>query len=200
LPAIVPIEPDKAIANAQQHFPALIAAESEKRSFVSNAEAISSGNYRPSFDLQASRMSGVDIMGYHDPGQMYVSVKWNLFQGFSGDAQEKSMLSRANATEEKYQQLLLDIDYKINSAWDDYNNQTDRIKTLTALSNNTEQVRSDYFVQWETLGKRSLLEVLTAESEHLNTLLSLASSELDQQLALARLRYESGTLASWTFE
>jgi adhesin transport system outer membrane protein len=145
-------------------------------------------------------MSGVDIMGYHDPGQMYVSVKWNLFQGFSGDAQEKAMLSRANATEEKYQQLLLEIDYKINSAWDDYNNQTDRISTLKVLSTNTEQVQSDYFVQWEALGKRSLLEVLTAESEHLNTLLSLASSELDQQLALARLRFESGTLASWMFE
>jgi outer membrane protein TolC len=49
------------------------------------------------------------------------------------------------------------------------------------------------------LGKRSLLEVLTAENEHLSTLVNLATSELDQQLALARLRFESGTLVSWMF-
>jgi len=65
---------------------------------------------------------------------------------------------------------------------------------------NTEQVRNDYYIQWETLGKRSLLEVLTAENEHVSTMVNLASSELDEQLALARLRFESGTLAAWLFD
>jgi adhesin transport system outer membrane protein len=58
-------------------------------------------------------------------------------------------------------------------------------------------VRNDYYAQWETLGKRSLLEVLTAENEHVSALTNLATSEFDEQLALVRLRFESGTLAAW---
>jgi len=61
-------------------------------------------------------------------------------------------------------------------------------------------VRLDYREQWEALGRRTMLEVLTAENEHMSTLVSLASSEVDQHLAATRLRFESGTLVAWMFE
>lgn len=199
VPSIEPVTPDAGMAAAQSSHPALLAAEADRLALSATAEAIRAENYRPTFELQASKMSGEDILGYSDPGQTFVAFKWNVFQGFSGRAQEKAMLERANAAQEKYQQMEFEIEYKLNSAWADYTNQTERIASLKVLATNTEQVRSDYFAQWETLGRRSLLEVLTAENEHLSTMVNLATSELDQQLALARLRFESGTLASWMF-
>jgi len=39
----------------------------------------------------------------------------------------KSVLERANAAQERYQQTVFDIEYKLNSAWADYQNQHDRI-------------------------------------------------------------------------
>ncbi len=200
MPHIVPITPEAGMEVAKKSHPLLLAAEADHLAFSDTATALRKGNYWPLFELQASKMSGVDIMGYNDPGQMYMTFKMNAFQGFSGKAQEKAVLERANAAQEKYQQTMIDIEYKLNSAWTDYQNQHDRIGSLHILALNTEQVRNDYYIQWETLGKRSLLEVLTAENEHVSTMVSLVSSELDEQLALARLRFESGTLGVWLFD
>ncbi len=199
-PGIQPISLEAAKAKAMKSHPMLLATEADKMALSAVAGAIHAGNYWPTFDVQASKTSGVDIMGFSDPGQVYVAFKWNAFQGFSGKSKELAVLERANAAQEKYLQTKLEIEYKLNSAWSDYNNQTDRIASLKVLAVNTEQVRGDYFAQWEALGRRSLLEVLTAENEHLTTLVNLASSELDQQIALARMRFESGTLVSWMFE
>ncbi|TAJ80121.1 MAG: TolC family protein [Gallionellaceae bacterium] len=200
MPTITPIPPATGMSVAKQSHPLLVAAEADRLALDDTATAIRKGNYWPVFEVQASKMSGVDIMGYSDPGQMYLTFRWNAFQGFSGKAQEKAVLERANAAQEKYQQAVFDIEYKLNSAWTDYQNQHERIISLRILAMNTEQVRNDYYSQWETLGKRSLLEVLTAENEHVTTMINLASSELDEQLALARLRFESGTLVAWLFD
>lgn len=200
MPVIAPITPETGMAAAKKSHPLLLAAEADRLALDDTASAIRKSNYWPVFEVQASKMSGVDIMGYSDPGQMYLTFRWNAFQGFSGKAQEKAVLERANAAQEKYQQTIFDIEYKLNSAWTDYRNQHDRVNSLRILAVNTEQVRNDYYAQWETLGKRSLLEVLTAENEHVSTMINLASSELDEQLALARLRFESGTLAAWLFD
>lgn len=199
LPMIEPITPNEGMSKLKQEHPLLLAAEADTQALTANSEAIRAGNYWPVLDLQASQSSGKDIMGYSDPGQMYATLKWNAFQGMSGRAQENAMLERANAAQERYQQAAFEIEYKLNSAWADYNNQVERVASLKVLATNTEQVRSDYFAQWETLGKRSLLEVLTAENEHMTTMVSLVSGELDQRLAATKLRYEAGKLAAWMF-
>jgi adhesin transport system outer membrane protein len=200
VPNIEPVNPASGMEFVRKSHPILLTATADKQALRSSAEAMRTGNYWPTFDLQVSKMSGVDILGYSDPGQMFVTVKWNAFQGFSGRAKEVSLLERAYATEEKYQQTLLDIEYKLNSAWVTYNHLTDRIASLKILAEKTEQVRLDYREQWEALGRRTMLEVLTAENEHMSTLVSLASSEVDQHLAATRLRFESGTLVAWMFE
>lgn len=199
LPMIEPISPNEGMLKLKQVHPLLLAAEADTQALTANSEAIRAGNYWPILDLQAAQSSGKDIMGYSDPGQMYATLKWNAFQGLSGRAQEKAMLERANAAQERYQQTAFEIEYKLNSAWADYNYQVERVASLKVLATNTEQVRSDYFEQWETMGKRSLLEVLTAENEHMNTMVSLVSGELDQRLAATKLRYEAGCLAAWMF-
>ncbi len=200
MPRIAYIAPDDGLDAATKSHPLLLAAEADRQALNDSAAVIRKSNDWPVFEVQASRMSGSDILGYTDPGQIFATVKWNAFQGFSGRAQEQALLERANSAQEKYRQTVLDIEYKLNSAWADYRNQHDRVDSLRILSANTEQVRNDFFIQWETLGKRTLLEVLSAENEHVSTMVSLASSESDEQLALARLRFESGTLAEWLFD
>jgi adhesin transport system outer membrane protein len=196
-PLIQPLTIEAALADAKKSHPVLLAANAEQLAMNDSASAIRKSNYWPVLEVQASKMSGTDMQGYNDPGQVFATIKWNAFQGFSGVSQEKAALARADAAQDKYDQSLVDIEYKLNSAWKNYLNQHDRIESLSILSVNTEQVRNDYYMQWETLGKRSLLEVLTAESEHVSTMTSLVTSEFDEQLALVRLRFESGTLAVW---
>lgn len=196
LPGIDLLSPQDALEQARHSHPILSATEADRQALTLSAKSVRDGHW-PALELQVTRMSGVDIMGYPDPGQTFLYFKWNAFQGFAAAAQEKALLARANAADEKHRQALLDIEYKLNSAWADYQNQTARVAGLQALVSNTERVRDDYYEQWEQLGRRTLLEVLTAENEHLNTLSSLLSSEFDRHIALARLRFESATLANW---
>lgn len=200
IPVIALLQPETGMESAKKSHQNLLGLEAERAALDDSATAIRRGNYWPVVELQASKQSGTDVFGYADPGQMFVMMKWNVFQGFSGMSQEAAVLERANAARERYQQTVLDIEYKLNSAWTDYQNQHERVESLRILAENTAQVRDDYFTQWETLGKRSLLEVLTAENEHISTLVSAVSSEIDEQLALTKLRFEAGALASWLLE
>ncbi len=199
-PLIEPLTIEAALAAAKKSHPDLLAATEEQLAMKYSASAIRKNNYWPVVEVQASKMSGTDTYGYTDSGEVYATIKLNAFQGFSGMSQEKAALARADAAQDKYDQSLVEIEYKLNSSWRDYQNQHDRVESLRVLLVNTEQVRNDYYTQWETLGKRSLLELLTAENEYVATMTSLITSEFDEQLALTRLRFESGTLAAWLLE
>jgi adhesin transport system outer membrane protein len=124
-------------------------------------------------------------------------LRWSAFQGFSIEAAERAAIERANAAQERLEQAKIEIEYKIKNAWADYQTQSERLKTLPALALETEKVRQDFYAQWNDLGRRTLLEVLTAESEHMSVLLSITSAEVDRELALARVRFEGGELAEW---
>jgi adhesin transport system outer membrane protein len=184
------------LSAANLHHPAVVSARAEavaSRALAAEAHAAR----KPQLDVQILKQSGRDAAGQTSPTQLYVSAKWAAFQGFADKAAEQALIERAVAADEKVAQSLIEIEFNIHSAWAEYESQSSRLKELRSLVQGTDQVRKDYYTQWRDLGKRSLLDVLTAENEHLSTLLSLASSEVDQSLALARMRYEAGTLKDW---
>jgi adhesin transport system outer membrane protein len=84
--------------------------------------------------------------------------------------------------------------FNVLAAKADFDTQTRRIELLRQLIRGTDQVRKDYFDQWREVGRRTLLDVLTAENEHLNTRLSLVASEVDQSLAVLRMWHEASGL------
>lgn len=188
--------PAQSMPAALAHHPQLQSALADTASLKASV-LTAAANRRPQVDLEASKLSGRDINGNVTPGQIYLAVRWNAFQGFSGQATERAAVERVTAADERYQQAKIDIEYKINNAWADYQTSSIRLKAMRSLALETDQVRKDYYVQWNDLARRSLLEVLTAENDHLSTLLNLTNSEIDEQIALAKGRFESGTLADW---
>ena len=190
-----PLSLEVALLRAEEH-PAIQLADAEVSASKDQVE-VSQATQAPQLDLVASKLNGVDQMGYADPGQVYLSVKWNAFQGFSSKANERAALARAESSGEKLRQAVSDVEFKLNAAWADYKTQTLRITNLLILKQGTDQVRQDFFDQWQSLGRRSLLEVLGAESEHLNTVVSLINSQVDQAIAASKMHFESGEMAGW---
>ena len=180
---------------AQQH-PAIRAGRAESAALRARLAEIQAGQ-KPFLDLQASKQTGTDAYGFGSPAQVYLTAKWLAFDGDAGKAEAGALLERARSADDKVDQLLLTIAHQIRAAHADFEAQTRRIQVLGQLIYDTDQVRRDVFDQWRELGRRSLLDVLAAENEHLNTQLNLASSEVDQVLALARMRHEAGSLATW---
>jgi len=196
LPALPQDQAEVLVDGAAQHHPAIRAARAESAALRARLAEIQAGQ-KPSLDLQASKQTGTDAYGFGSPAQVYLTAKWLAFDGDAGKAEIKALLERAQSADDKAEQLLFTIGHEIRAAHADFEAQTRRIQVLGPLVNGTDQVRRDVFDQWRELGRRSLLDVLAAESEHLNTQLNLASSEVDQVLALARMRHEAGALATW---
>jgi adhesin transport system outer membrane protein len=184
------------VEEASQNHPAIRSARSE----AASARALAAETHaaqKPQVDLQLSKQTGVDVNGLSSPAQLYLSARWLAFDGSGSKASEQAQIERAQSAEERAAALLIEIEFNIQSAWADYEAQSSRVRELTELVKGTARVRNDYYDQWRELGRRSLLDVLTAENEHLNTRLSLATSEVDQVIALAKMRYEAGTLKEW---
>lgn len=196
VPRFEPLSASDAIPSALERHPQLVASLAEIQSFKETVN-VTSASKRPHIDVEATKVTGKDVTGNSTPAQIYLAVRWNLFQGFAGQAGERAAIERSSSAQERYEQSRIEIDYKIRSAWEEYLTHANRLKTLPSLATATDQVRKDYYIQWNDLARRSLLEVLTAENDHLSTLLSLASSEVDQEIALARVRFEAGELAPW---
>ena len=196
LPDIPVAESAALLDGARQFHPIVRAARAEAAAARAQA-AEAAASLKPQADLQLSKQTGRDANGFTSPAQLYMTFKWVAFDGFGTRANVQAQEDRARAAEERAAQYLMEIDFNIKSALADYEAQSGRVRELALLVARTDQVRRDTFDQWRELGRRSLLDVLTAESEHLNTLSNLASSDVDQVLALARLRHEAGTLKEW---
>lgn len=136
-------------------------------------------------------------VGYSDPGQVYLALNWNAFQGFAGEAARKANAARALSAEEKYQQSLNEIEFMLNSAWADHETQSRRIASMETLKQESWQVREDYYIQWQELGRRSLLELLASETEYLNAEVGLINSKIDRSVAASKLYTEAGVMADW---
>jgi adhesin transport system outer membrane protein len=196
LPSFAVADVAQVLAQAQLTHPSLLAARNDAaaaRAQLAEARAAA----KPQVNAVLSKQSGHDIYGYPTPAQVYLSANWVAFDGHSTQANELALAARAEAAQARAEQAVLDLDYKIRSAGADYEAQTRRMRELAQLVVGTDQVRKDYYDQWRELGRRSLLDVLSAEGEHLSTRLNLVSSEVDRQAALARMHYEAGRLADW---
>lgn len=196
LPHFQPRTPENAIPVALAAHPLLLATLADIDSLKANVKTTVASR-SPHLDLQASKLSGKDINGNATPAQLYLGLRWSAFQGFAGQAAEGAALERVTSAQEKYAQAKIEIEYKIQNAWADYQTNFGRQQSLRKLALATDQVRQDYYTQWNDLGRRSLLEVLTAENDHMASVLSLTNSEVDQESALVRGRYEAGDLSAW---
>jgi adhesin transport system outer membrane protein len=152
---------------------------------------------KPQVDLVLSSQTGLDANGFAAPTQLYVTAKWVAFDGFGSKNNQQALQERALAAEARAGQILQEVEFNIQSAQSNYRSLSLRAKELTALLRDTDQVRKDYYDQWRELGRRSLLDVLTAESEHLSTQVSLATAQVDQVMAAVRMRHESGGFREW---
>lgn len=200
LPDTLPVFPAigmvSLVEEAGLRHPAVRSARSE----AASARALAAETHaaqKPQVDIQLNKQTGRDVNGLSSPSQLFLSARWLAFEGFGAQASELAQLERAQSAEERAAQLLIEIEYNIQSAGADHEAQSSRVQELTQLVKGTAQVRKDYYDQWRELGRRSLLDVLSAENEHLNTKLSLATSEVDQVIALAKMRFEAGVLKEW---
>lgn len=196
LPELPDAREEDLLGQAAQDLPQVRAAKAEASALRAQARE-TRASLLPQVDLQLSKPFGRNIAGYVPATQVGVVARWSAFDGRAADGAARALEERALAAEERGHQALVSAEFNIRAAAADARTQRARAVDLRRIATGTDQVRQDTFTLWRDLARRSMLDVLMAENEHLNTRLSLVSAQVDQQLSLARMRHEAGTLVPW---
>jgi len=73
----------------------------------------------------------------------------------------------------------------------------DRARRLVDVLRESERVRQATFQQWAQLGRRSLFDVISAESDHFNLRVAYVNALYDGYLANTQMRSLGGGMLNW---
>ena len=88
---------------------------------------------------------------------------------------------RAQATLMQRDEAIKGRQIRLEDAYLQGQSLRERLQQLTAILDNTQQLRSSTLQQWQQLGRRSLFDVMSAESEHTNLQVQYVNGLHDQQ-------------------
>ncbi|MDN5679856.1 MAG: TolC family protein [Ewingella sp.] len=148
----------------------------------------------PNLSLVASKT--LANPGYDD-NQIGVRVSWNAFTGFSDTSRIKAAGMRASALKDQLAQRKKETHYTLKSQHETILRLAHREQAWRQLAVESEQIRMMFYKQWYHLGKRTLLDVLIAETEHYNNQVNAVTSHFDRYVQIITLRRNAGQLLGW---
>lgn len=129
--------------------------------------------------------------------QAGVSVSYSLFNGFSDGAATQAAARRTQAARAQLDELLSTRATMTTQTWDNATSAFDRARRYVDVLRDSERVRQSTIQQWAQIGKRSLFDVMSAESDHFNLRIAYVNALYDGYQASAQLRSMGGGLGNW---
>jgi outer membrane protein TolC len=162
----------------------------------SYAKAVVSGQ-RPQFNWSLGKSTGVQGASQVSAWHAGVTVSYSLFNGFSDDAVAKAAAKRAEAARQQLAELLAGKFERTAETYDVASSAFERARRYVDVLRDSERVRNFTFQQWSQLGRRSLFDVMSAESDHFNLRIAYVNALHDGYMASAQLRSLGSGLAAW---
>jgi adhesin transport system outer membrane protein len=189
--------PDLAeVNNLIERHPEVMRARQEAEAQDSYADAIKAGQ-KPQLNWQVSGnggRSGEQTVRGWGAG---VSVTWSLFNGGALEAASMAAFKRAQSARAGLGQTLLDRQTRAAQLHDAALTSMERARSYVALLRDTEKVRQATFQQWSQLGRRSLFDVMSAETDHFSQRVAYVNALMDSAQSNASLRSVGEGLMSW---
>jgi adhesin transport system outer membrane protein len=189
---------DRLMSALDEH-PLLQQARAEASAAELNRDAVRAAS-RPQLNWVVSTNTGRDAIGRRMPWQTMLTLTWNAFTGGAATAATDAATFRASASWRQVEQKRLDLEYQVRSAEEDAREFGTRADQYRDLATESARVRSAFFDQWYHLGRRSLLDVLIAESDDYNNRVSEVSYRFDGYAATLRGYASAGLLVRWLRE
>nr|WP_251029726.1 TolC family protein [Pseudomonas fluorescens] len=186
---------EQLISAAKDH-PTLRQANAQAEAADLQAEAIRASGL-PQLNWAISKSTAEDTLGDQQAWQTNLNMTWGAFRGGSTRASERAALSRASASRQEMAQQMRDLEFRIRTADNDARTQLERAQLYSELSVESDRIRDAFYQQWYHLGKRTLLDVLTAENDHYGNQVSEINTRFDGYQSIIRQYASAGTLTSW---
>lgn len=162
----------------------------------SYAKAVVAGQ-GPQFNWSLGKTQGQQGTSSTSSWHAGVTVSYSIFNGFSDEATSKAAAKRAEASRQQLQDLLNTKFSRTAEMYDVATSAFDRAKRYVDVLRDSERVRNFTFQQWSQLGRRSLFDVMSSESDHFNLRIAYVNALHDGYLASAQLRSLGAGLGAW---
>lgn len=126
-----------------------------------------------------------------------VSISHTLFDGRAAESAAAAAAKRAMATRQQYEETIKLRQARITEIHDVAETSMDRARRYVEVLKDSERVRTATFQQWSQLGKRSLFDVMSSESDHFGLRVAYVNALFDGYQANAQLRSLAGGLTAW---
>lgn len=176
-----------------RHHPVLLKARAETNAARAQVSAVEASRY-PQINWSVSKIAQRDSSGHGGEWSTGINIQWNVFSGGAQKAAHQAARARANGSEQQYHQASLDMQHQINDLVQTRDSSRLQAKNYQALAAESEKVSKIFFDQWLKLGKRTLLDVLTAENDHFNHQLTAINQQYDSEIANVKLMASTAVL------
>ena len=189
---------EDAVAAIDQN-PTVAQAAAEQDAANAYAKAVRASGL-PQVNWVVTKSTGRDTFGQRQPWATMLQLSWTPFQGGSQQASERAARARADSSGDKKEQLRLDAEYNVRQAHHDALALSERARLYGEVADESELVRKQFFEQWYHLNRRTLLDVLLAESDFYNNQVAEVTNQFDSYQSVLKLHLSSGTLMQWLDE
>ncbi|MGU5817640.1 TolC family protein [Aeromonas hydrophila] len=184
------------LLTAMHKHPALRQAEHAANASEHYAKSLSAAE-KPQVNWVVTKTTAKDQLDKEQPWQTMVTVNWPLFRGGAASAARQAAIMRAQAEREHKYQQQLDLEFEIRTAEQEANTLLARADLYRDLTKESDDVRKAFFEQWYHLGRRTLLDVLIAESDHNNNVINEVSNRFDGYQSVLKAYASAGQLTEW---
>jgi outer membrane protein, adhesin transport system len=129
--------------------------------------------------------------------QAGVSVSWSIYSGGADQAAAMAASKRAESARQQYEEFARTLNSRVLEVFDAASSAQERAKKYVDVLKDSDRVRTSTFQQWSQLGRRSLFDVMSAESDHFNLRIAYVNALHDAYQANAQLRALGGGLSGW---
>jgi len=186
---------DQLLAMTEDH-PVITQAKAQTEAAQLQAKVVHASSL-PQVNWVVSKSTAKDALGREQPWETHLALSWGAFRGGSARASERAALQRAEASRQEVGQQRLDLEYRIRTAHHAASAFLERADLYRELTVESEGIRKAFYQQWYHLGKRTLLDVLSAESDHYGNRVNEVTNRFDGYQAILRQYAGAGALSGW---
>lgn len=160
------------------------------------AKALDDGR-GPQFNWMVNRTQTYAKLQNGSEWQAGITMSYNIFDGHAQKSAVQAALARAEAARAQYADFIATRTERISSMHDGAETAFDRAKRYVDILRDSDLLRNYTFQQWSQLGRRSLFDLMSAESDHFSLRIAYVNSLFDGYEANAQLRSMGGGLTQW---
>ena len=196
LPGNLPNSLEQALHTMESGNPELLLLDAD----IAEAEAklkLARTNYMPRVDLELSKMYNYHLEGdrsWRDANTAMVFMRWNLFKGGQDKAGVEAAASRKSQTLSGKRDKLLELTEALSSDYEEFESLAMQEKTLKEAAKYSLKTLDAYWKQFN-VSQRSLLDVLSAETDSFQSASQLASVSKNKVIAAYRILKLQGNLS-----